>query len=220
MLDKRFNDASHMQTSEITLDLLDAIEGGESVSQRGLAARLGVALGLTNTLVKRCVRKGLLKVQTVPSNRYAYFLTPKGILEKGRLTAEYLSTSLNFFRDARSQCDTLFDNCEDVGALRVVLLGASDLAEIAILSALDRDIEIVGIVDEKSNYERLAGIPVTRSVEDIDSFDRIMITGLTDSQNTYDTLRKTYSKESILALPISRLSATRNQTRGRAGWKR
>ena len=207
MFDKRFDAANQAQTSEITLELLGAIQDEELVSQRSLAARLGVAVGLTNALVKRCVRKGLLKVQTVPSKRYAYFLTPKGFVEKSRLTAEYLSTSLYFFRDARRQCDAFFDKCESSGIRKIALIGASDLAEIAVLSAIDRGIEIIGIVDGKSNYERLAGVPVVRSLEDAGSFDQVMVTDLSDPQGTYDECRKELEDEKILVLSLLRVSS-------------
>ena len=68
--------------SAITLGLLDAVHQNSSVSQRSLAAELGIALGLTNAYFKRCVRKGLVKVRSAPANRYAYYLTPKGFAEK------------------------------------------------------------------------------------------------------------------------------------------
>ncbi|MGL4729464.1 MAG: winged helix-turn-helix transcriptional regulator, partial [Bosea sp. (in: a-proteobacteria)] len=73
--------------------LLASVEREAHVSQRKLASELGVALGLVNTYIKRCVKKGLIKVQEVPSRRYAYYLTPHGFAEKSRLTAEYLSWS-------------------------------------------------------------------------------------------------------------------------------
>ena len=74
----------------IMLNLLDVVEENSAITQRSLAAELGVALGLTNTYLKRCAKKGFIKVQQVPSNRYAYYLTPHGFAEKSRLTAEYL----------------------------------------------------------------------------------------------------------------------------------
>src|SRR3546814_4310673 len=56
-----------------------------------------------SALLKRCAAKGLVKIQNAPARRYAYYLTPKGFAEKSRLVAEYLETSLHFFRGARSQ---------------------------------------------------------------------------------------------------------------------
>ena len=41
---------------EVTLDLLSAVESDDQHSQRSLARDLGIALGLTNAYVKRCVK--------------------------------------------------------------------------------------------------------------------------------------------------------------------
>ncbi|MBT7760257.1 MAG: winged helix-turn-helix transcriptional regulator, partial [Rhodospirillaceae bacterium] len=60
--------------ARITMEMLHAVDGEESLSQRGLAARLNIALGLTNAYLKRCVRMGLVKVRKTPPNRYAYYL--------------------------------------------------------------------------------------------------------------------------------------------------
>jgi len=82
-----------------TLEVLEKIEKHNNLTQRHLADSLGVALGLANSYMKRCVRKGLIKVHQAPANRFLYYLTPKGFAEKSRLTAKYLSTSVDISVD-------------------------------------------------------------------------------------------------------------------------
>src|ERR1700731_943813 len=120
---------------DITLGMLTAVEENSVVTQRSLAKELGIALGLANAYLKRCVAKGLIKVTHAPANRYAYYLTPQGFAEKSRLTAQYLALSFDFFRVARMQCRELLDICELQGWTRVVLCGRSELAEIVMLCA-------------------------------------------------------------------------------------
>ena len=84
------------ESSRIMLGLLDAVEQDRAQSQRLLASELGIALGLVNAYLKRCVKKGLVKVRSAPARRYAYYLTPQGFAEKSRLTVEYLSYSFAF----------------------------------------------------------------------------------------------------------------------------
>src|SRR5579863_4509642 len=91
----------------IVLGLLSSVETDGARSQRHIAAELGIALGLANAYLKRCVHKGLVKVGQAPARRYAYYLTPQGFAEKSRLTATYLSHSFSFFREARAQCADL-----------------------------------------------------------------------------------------------------------------
>src|SRR5271157_1367844 len=90
--------------ARIVLGLLESVERDGAQSQRKLASDLGIALGLANAYLKRCVHKGLVKVGQAPARRYAYYLTPQGFAEKSRLTATYLSHSFSFFREARAQC--------------------------------------------------------------------------------------------------------------------
>ena len=99
----------------LTLEILDVIDRQKDISQRQLASHLGVALGLANSYLKFCVRKGLIKVSQAPANRYLYCLTPSGFAEKSRLTAQYLSYSLSFYRKAGESCQRVFDQCERNG---------------------------------------------------------------------------------------------------------
>ena len=72
------------------LQLLEAVEQDARVTQRTLANKLGIALGLTNLYLKRLVRKGYIKCVNVQSNRITYLITPSGIVEKARLTYEFM----------------------------------------------------------------------------------------------------------------------------------
>jgi DNA-binding MarR family transcriptional regulator len=85
-------DAGH-EDERIVLDLLTSVEQDGKRSQRRIAAELGIALGLVNAYLKRCVKKGLVKVHDAPARRYAYYLTPHGFAEKSRLTVQYLTDS-------------------------------------------------------------------------------------------------------------------------------
>ena len=70
------------ERDRIVLGLLESVERNGAQSQRLLASELGIALGLVNAYLKRCVKKGLVKVSEAPARRYAYYLTPKGFAEK------------------------------------------------------------------------------------------------------------------------------------------
>ena len=97
----------------VTLSILEAIENKNDMTQRHLADNLGVALGLANSYLKRCVKKGLVKIHQAPANRYLYYLTPKGFSEKSRLTTQYLSTSFEFYRRAGDSCKEIFIQCDE-----------------------------------------------------------------------------------------------------------
>lgn len=132
--------------------LLEEIENGRGVSQRSLARRLGIALGLTNLLVRRLVRKGFVRVIHIRPNRVSYLLTPAGISEKARMSRDYLAYSVRFYADARNRMGERFQRLSDewttvAGEKRVVFYGAGEVAEIGYVCIHSTDLRLVGVVD-------------------------------------------------------------------------
>jgi DNA-binding MarR family transcriptional regulator len=165
--------------ARIVLGLLESVERDGAQSQRKLAADLGIALGLVNAYLKRCVKKGLLKITQAPPRRYAYYLTPHGFAEKSRLTVEYLSNSFSFFRHAREDCSAVLRSAHARGWTRIALIGVSDLAEIATICALEQGTTIVAVVDGKSQSSRFVGTPVVKSIAEVPGgFDALVVTDL------------------------------------------
>jgi len=185
--------------ARITLGLLNVVHGNARTSQRSMADDLGIALGLANAYLKRCVKKGLVKVSQAPANRYAYYLTPQGFAEKSRLTAEFLSQSLNLFRHARTEGAELLARCENRGWTRAALLGAGDLAEIMTLSARDFAVELIAIVDADTDTTEYAGLPVIKDIRCPGDVDAVILCDISAPQETYDRARGRIPEERILA---------------------
>ena len=173
---------------QLTLELLGAVEKRNDLSQRHLARHMGVALGLANSYLKRCIRKGWVKVGEAPARRYLYYLTPKGLTEKTRLTAKYLSNSFAFYRKAGESCERLFRECIANDWRRVLLCGVSDLAEIAALRALDQGIEVLGTYDPQAARSRFVSKPVWGELADAAAPDVWLVTDLARPQAMYDRL--------------------------------
>jgi DNA-binding MarR family transcriptional regulator len=174
------------QNNRIVLGLLEAVERESAQSQRRLAAELGIALGLVNIYLKRCVNKGLLKMAQAPARRYAYYLTPQGLAEKARLTLEYMSYSFELFRRARAECASVFEAARSQGYNRVVFAGVSDLAEIARICALEAGIQIAAVVDQQSSLSTFSGVSVVASFEKVEGeFQAVVITDLKAAQETF-----------------------------------
>ena len=188
----------HERENALTLEILDVIDRNKDVSQRHLARHLGVALGLANSYLKRCIRKGLIKVSQAPANRYLYYLTPQGFTEKSRLTAEYLSISLSFYRKASESCLRVFDECARRGWRRLLLCGVSDLAEIATLRATERDVEVIGFLNSASEQKIFLSRPVWHTYETVGPHDACLLTALQSPQALYQQLQELMAEELIL----------------------
>jgi DNA-binding MarR family transcriptional regulator len=188
------------EDERIVLSLLNSVDDGAQ-SQRRIAEELGIALGLVNAYLKRCVKKGLVKVSEAPARRYAYYLTPQGFAEKSRLTVEYLTSSFSFFRQARADCTEAFALAKERNFQNLVLTGKSDLAEIAILSAVDTGIAIVGIVDPNANaHHPFVGKPMVSGYDELNTpFDAVMITDVVDTRRTFDEAVKVHGAYRVLA---------------------
>ena len=60
-----------MPNETLVRQILDEIDRNPSISQRQLSDNLGVSIGIVNWHMKRCVTKGLVKLQTAPVRRSA-----------------------------------------------------------------------------------------------------------------------------------------------------
>lgn len=190
--------------AEIMLGLLEAVEADGERSQRGFAIELGIALGLVNTYLSRCIKKGWVKVRQVPARRFVYYITPRGFVEKSNLTAQYLSSSFGFFREAKADCLALLMSARAKGQCRLVLAGKSDLAEIALLCAASSGVDVVAVVDPSGGW--LLSRPVTRSFTALSvDFDVIIITDLINSALTRDSAINFAGREKVLVPGLLRL---------------
>ena len=179
--------------------LLESVGRNATVSQRGIAAELGIALGLVNAYLKRCIKKGLVKVGEAPARRYAYYLTPMGFAEKSRLTLEYLTYSFSFFQCAKTDCMAIFELARLRGYERVALAGISDLAEIAIICALKTGVQIVGVVEPQATAPQFAQLPVAHSFDDMaGTFDAVIITDLKSTAQTFAAAVARFGSERVL----------------------
>ncbi|HTT08231.1 MAG TPA: winged helix-turn-helix transcriptional regulator [Gammaproteobacteria bacterium] len=197
----------------VTRGILETIDTRSDVSQRHLADNLGVALGLANLYLKRCVRKGLVKIKQAPANRYLYYLTPKGFAEKSRLTAQYLSVSFDFYRRAGDSCAKVFHICDQEKFNRLLLCGVSEFAEIASLRAEEHGIQIIGTFDPSSNRSRFVARPVWRRFEQVPDFDACVLTAVNDPAALYKEASSRIEDQRILVPDILGLKFTRNNSR-------
>src|SRR2546429_1776406 len=149
---------------ERDLEILTAIGEGRPLTQRALAQRLGVALGLTNLYLKRLAKKGFIKITEFPRKPHArkrlrYIVTPKGLLEKSRLTYDYMSYSLGIYRRTRETLRDTLSHLPGNGTKRVVLYGVGEAAELAYVTLKELGLEPIGVFAREAGGVFL-GLPV------------------------------------------------------------
>lgn len=204
---QKLSDSSHDAATMVAL--LAAVSDSDQHTQRSLAGRLDVALGLANALLKRCVSKGLIKIQNAPARRYAYYLTPKGFAEKSRLVAEYLETSLNFFRRARGQYEELFVALAARGITRIAIAGSGELAEIAMLSASATGLRIEAVIAPGRNTPDFHGHTVVTDLAAAlaRGAEAIVIADSSTPQAVYDRISAAMPADRVLTPRLLHVTA-------------
>ncbi len=120
--------------------LLEAIAENPTVTQAGLAAQLGVAVGSVNWYIKRMVAKGYVKATRMQRTRLKYHLTPDGVALLARRTTEYMERSLGVYRKLRRAAREMAADIQRRGIERVFLRGDGDAADILKLTLLEHGV--------------------------------------------------------------------------------
>jgi len=196
------------------LELLAAIGEGQALSQRALAQRLGVALGLTNLLLKRLAKKGFIKMVEFPRKpaarkRLRYLLTPKGMQEKVRLSYDHAAYSLVLYRRARQTLRESLALLPQNGMKRVALCGTGEAAELAYLTLREAGLEPVGIFGPAPDGPFL-GLPV-RPVSELagEQVDAVVLA-------TFERPDAEMAALARLGIPLDKMLALRPATKSTA----
>ncbi len=160
-----------------SLQILDELSNNDTLTQRDLSQRLGIALGLVNSYVKNLIAKGYITVKNIPPKRYAYYLTPKGFAEKTRLAYDLLQDYTRIYREAKNNYHQLFFELERSGIKRIVFAGADEVAEFAYITLQETHLELVGAVDPDRVGEAFFGrkIQPLNALDDM-NYDCIVVT--------------------------------------------
>ncbi len=172
--------------------ILSRIDSEKRITQRSIAGELGIALGLTNLLIKRLVKKGYVKTgKAIKGKRIRYLLTPQGIAEKTRLSIGYLENTIRLYTETKDKIRRSLLNLagltgEENRRQRVVFYGAGEVAEIAYI-ALDRSLfELVGVVDDRKQgqqfFDLVVGSPEELSWDGAGCPDLVVVTTFRKSQ--------------------------------------
>jgi EPS-associated MarR family transcriptional regulator len=96
---------------ELRLKVLRALEANPEMSQRQLAAELGVSLGGVNYALKALIERGFVKADNFRKSgskvAYLYMLTPKGITEKTSLATAFLGRKLAEYEVLKQEIEAL-----------------------------------------------------------------------------------------------------------------
>lgn len=182
--------------------ILAEIECGGGMSQRALSQKIGIALGLTNLLLKQTISKGWIRIRRVRRNRVMYLLTPAGMAEKARMTRAHFAASMRYYVETRQRVRERFQDLAaewhtrgpSDGPRRIAFYEASEVAEIGYVCLQETDFRLVQVFDA-SRSAPFFGIPVERPERLYDPlhrrFDRLVVMSFGDVERLRATLDAT-----------------------------
>lgn len=175
--------------------LLTEVDGTPDVTQRQLARRVGMALGLTNVLLRNMIQKGYVRVSHATWRRRLYTLTPEGLSHRIRLMMAYIQRVLDHYRRVRQtlreQLAPLALNRES----RIAVYGTGEFAELVYLGLRELGIEEIDFFDSnKADRHRFLGMPVLDvATLQTEHYDRVVVASLGRS----DAFRERLSERGV-----------------------
>ncbi|MCC6955270.1 MAG: winged helix-turn-helix transcriptional regulator [Anaerolineales bacterium] len=145
--------------SDRELILLEEIELDPDVTQAGLAAQLGVAVGTVNWHIKRLISKGYVKVKRAQRRKLRYIITPEGLAFRAHLAVNYIETSMRLYRKTRQHLHELLAQVKQAGYNQVIIDGDGDIGEICRLSCLEQGIRVVE-ADQRRGVDKIPVLQV------------------------------------------------------------
>ncbi len=175
------------------LNLLQELEKNPIISQRELSNKFGIALGVTNSCLKRMVRRGWIRITGFNHHKIGYYLTPKGFAEKTKLSLHLISWTVGHYSALKDVIGSKLLEMQNMGIERIVFYGVSDEMEIAYITLQGVNLKLVGIVEDedKMNQKEVFGFEV-KEVAQIETLtpDAILITSLIGQEERVEKLRK------------------------------
>jgi DNA-binding MarR family transcriptional regulator len=144
---------------QLTLRVLGMIEASPAISQRRLARRLDISIGVANAYVSHCREEGLVAkaMRGSPGRPGGLTLTTRGRATVDELVTWQIGESLGFYRRLLREYAALYREIERIGGRRVVFVGDGDVASIARLALTPIGLTLAGVVAlSESEIERAA----------------------------------------------------------------
>ena len=141
------------------LDTLLELKQNPSLTQRSLAHRLNISLGLTNAILQNLIHRGLIKAQKLTGRKILYLVTPKGMVQATNFIYDRVRETQHYYQYAKDLLTTHFTNLYDKGERKAVIYGTGQLAEITYLSLLDSPLKLHSILsdDPASSKKKFLG---------------------------------------------------------------
>ncbi len=130
------------------LETLLELKQNPTITQRSLAHRLNVSLGLTNAILQNLIHRGWIKAKKLTGRKILYLITPQGMARATNLIYDRFRETQNYYQYTKELLTSYLTDLYHQGKRGVVIYGTNQLAEITYLSLLDSPLKLQSILSD------------------------------------------------------------------------
>jgi predicted transcriptional regulator len=143
--------------SQHELKTLLEIKDDPSLSQRSLAHKLNISLGLTNAILQNLIHRGWVKAQKMTGRKILYLITPKGMANVSRLMYSRFQETLHYYHYTKDLLTAYLMKLYQQGERTVNIYGTGQLAEITYYAGISTPLKLNDIVTDDPSKEKFLG---------------------------------------------------------------
>jgi len=130
------------------LDTLLELKQNPSQSQRSIAHRLNISLGLTNAILQNLIHRGWIKAQKMTGRKILYLITPQGMARVTNLVYDRFRETQHYYQYTKELLTSYLTDLYTKGKRRAAIYGINQLTEITYLSLLDSPLRLQSIITD------------------------------------------------------------------------
>ena len=139
------------------LDTLLEIKQNPSITQRSLAHRLNISLGLTNAILQNLIHRGWIKAKKLTGRKILYLITPQGMARATNLIYDRFRETQNYYQYTKELLTSYLTEIYNQGKRKVIINGTNQLAEITYLSLLESPLRLHSFLSDDPSKKKFLG---------------------------------------------------------------
>jgi predicted transcriptional regulator len=139
------------------LKTLLEIKDNPSVSQRSLARKLNISLGLTNSILKNLISRGWIKAKKDTGRKLLYLITPQGMANVSRLMYTRFQETLHYYHYTKDLLTAYLMKLYQQGEKTINIYGTGQLAEITYYAGIGTPLKLNAIITDDPSKEKFLG---------------------------------------------------------------
>jgi DNA-binding MarR family transcriptional regulator len=180
------------------LNTLLELKENPSLSQRSLAHKLNISLGLTNAILQNLIHRGWIKAKKLTGRKILYLITPQGMARATNLIYDRFRETQNYYQYTKELLTAYLNDLYSQGERKAIIYGTNQLAEITYLSLLDSPLKLHSILSDDLSKKKFLGQQVFLISDFIKRYSQnlsptlqnLIILSTTNSDNLLQEIKK------------------------------